>query len=93
MSVKIISYDLSYPEKFEDYEDLIGYIKSLGSWANPLYSVWLVDTNKTVSEIRDGAMRHMDSNDKLFVAKWSLASGWASYNLQKSVVDWLRNRK
>jgi hypothetical protein len=27
MSVKIISYDLGSPEKFEDYEDLIGYIK------------------------------------------------------------------
>lgn len=27
MSVKIISYDLGYPEKFEDYKDLIRYIK------------------------------------------------------------------
>lgn len=93
MSVKIISYDLGSPEKFEDYEDLIRYIKSLGSCAKPLYSVWFVDTDKTVSEIIDGAMRHIDSNDKIFVAKWSIVSGWASYNLPKSVVDWLRNRE
>ena len=92
MSVKIISYDLDYPEKFEDYEDLIGYIKSLGSWAKPLYSVWLVDTDKTASEIRDGAMRHIDNNDKLFVAEWNTDSGWASYNLPKSVTDWLSRR-
>ena len=92
MSVKIISYDLGSPEKFEDYEDLIEYIKSLGSWAKPLYSVWFVDTNKTVAEIRDGVMRHIDSNDKIFVAKWDTESGWASYNLPKSVTDWLRSR-
>lgn len=92
MSVKIISYDLGYPEKFEDYEDLIGYIKSLGSCAKPLYSVWFVDTNKTVTEIRDGAKRHIDSNDKIFVAEWDTESGWASYNLPKSVTDWLRSR-
>ena len=92
MSVKIISYDLGSPEKFEDYEDLIRYIKSLGSWAKPLYSVWLVDTDKTASEIRDGAMRHIDNNDKLFVAEWNTDSGWASYNLPKSVTDWLRSR-
>ena len=92
MSVKIISYDLGSPEKFEDYEDLIEYIKSLGSCAKPLYSVWFVDTNKTVAEIRDGAMRHIDSNDKIFVAKWDTESGWASYNLPKSVTDWLRSR-
>lgn len=92
MSVKIISYDLGSPEKFEDYEDLIRYIKSLGSWAKPLYSVWFVDTNKTVTKIRDGAKRHIDSNDKIFVAEWDTESGWASYNLPKSVTDWLRSR-
>lgn len=92
MSVKIISYDLGSPEKFEDYEDLIGYIKSLGPCVKPLYSVWFVDTNKTVAEIRDGAMRHIDSNDKIFVAKWDTRSGWASYNLPKSVTYWLHGR-
>lgn len=92
MSVKIISYDLGSPEEFEDYKNLIGYIKSLGSWAKPLYSVWFVDTNKTVSEIRDGAKRHTDSNDKIFVAEWDTKSGWASYALPKSVTDWLHNR-
>lgn len=92
MNVKIISYDLGSPEKFEDYEDLIRYIKSLGSWAKPLYSVWLVDTDKTVSEIRDEAKHLIDSNDKIFVAEWNTDSGWASYNLPKSVTDWLHSR-
>lgn len=58
----------------------------------PLYSVWFVDTNKTVSEIRDGAKRHTDSNDKIFVAEWDTRSGWASYALPKGVTDWLHNR-
>ena len=75
MSVRIISYDLGSTEKFEDYEDLIRYIKSLGPWAKSLYSVWFVDTNKTVTKIRDGAKRHIDSNDKIFVTEWDTESG------------------
>ena len=92
MSVKIISYDLGSPETSEDYEELIKYIKDLGSWAKPLYSVWFVDTDKTTKEIRDGAEAYMDSNDKLFVAKWDPSSGWASQRLPKSVTDWLHAR-
>lgn len=92
MSVKIISYDLGSPEELEDYKGLIEYIKRLGPWAKPLYSVWFVDTNKPVSEIRDEAQLHIDSNDKIFVAEWNPKSAWASYNLPKDVTDWLRNR-
>lgn len=92
MSVKIISYDLGVPESSDDYEELIRYIKGLGYWAKPLYSVWFVDTHKTVAEIRDGAMNYMDGNDKIFVAKWNPNSGWASQKLPKNVTDWLHAR-
>jgi hypothetical protein len=90
MSVKIISYDLGSPESSDDYKDLIEYIKSLGSWVKPLYSFWLVDTDKTCSTIRDGAKQYLDSNDKLFVAEWSV-DDWAIYRLPKTA-EWLKGK-
>jgi hypothetical protein len=92
MSVKIISYDLGSPETSGDYDDLIKYIKNLGSWAKPLYSVWLVDTSQTCTQIRDGAKVYLDGNDKLFVARFDPASGWASLRLPAEVTDWLHAR-
>ena len=47
----------------------------------PLYSVWFANTNKTVTEIRDGAKRHIDSNDKIFAAKWNAESGYLDGHL------------
>ena len=90
MSVKIISYDLGSPESSDDYKDLIEYVKSLGSWVKPLYSFWLVDTDKTCSTIRDGAKQYLDSNDKLFVAEWSV-DDWAIYRLPKTA-EWLKGK-
>lgn len=92
MSIKIISYDLSQPENSESYEDLIEYIKGLGSWAKPLYSVWFVDTDKTSSEIREGVKAYMDNNDRIFVAKWDPSNGWSSWRLPNDVTDWLHAR-
>lgn len=90
MSVKIISYDLGSPESSNNYKELIEYIKSLGSWIKPMYSFWLVDTDTTCGSIRDGAKRHLDSNDKFFVAKWSV-DDWATYRLPKTA-EWLRDK-
>ena len=91
MSVKIISYDLGQPETSADYEDLIDFIKSLGDYAKPLESYWLVDTNKTCKYIRDTAEQYLDDNDRFFVVRWSLED-WAGFRLPKGVADWLNNR-
>ena len=89
MSLKIISYDLNKPETSSDYEKLITYIKSLGSWAKPLESYWIVDTPKYCSTIRDEAKEYMDSNDEILVVSSPFES-WASYGLSKSVTEWLK---
>lgn len=93
MSVKIISYDLGSPESSSDYEELIKYIKGLGSWAKPLYSVWFVDTDKTSKQVREGAQAYMDKNDKIFVAKWNPSVGWSSSGLSDAVLKWLHARE
>jgi hypothetical protein len=90
MSVKLISYDLGVPETSQSYQDLIAYIKSLGDWCKPLYSYFLVDTNKHCSTIRDEAKAYLDTNDKFLVIN-SPVGNWASYNLSKTVTDWLNS--
>lgn len=83
----IISYDLIGPER--DYESLISKIKSYGTWAKALESVWLIRSTKSSSEIRDDLKSVIDSNDKLLIIENS--GGWATRNISKSVTEWIRN--
>lgn len=91
MSLKVISYDLGQPETSTSYKELIEYIKGLGTWAKPLESFWIVDTDKHCSTIRDEAKAYLDSNDELFVFSCPFSS-WASYGLSDDVTDWLKAR-
>jgi hypothetical protein len=91
MSLKIISYDLGKPETSADYKDLIEYVKSLGSWAKPLESFWIVDSPKYCSTIRDEAQEYLDSNDEILVVSCPFES-WASWGLDKDVTSWIKAR-
>lgn len=90
MSIKIISYDLGQPETSSDYEDLINYIKSLGDYVKPLESFWFVNTDYSCKHIRNNAKEHLDSNDRFFVAKWSL-DDWAGLRMRNNAGDWLNS--
>lgn len=91
MSVKIISYDLGGPETSASYRSLIGYIKSLGNWAKPLESYWLVETYSGCEQIVAGARPFLDQNDKLLVIEASLNSWW-SKGLDQEVIVWMKRR-
>jgi hypothetical protein len=91
MSLKIISYDLGQPETSASYTKLIDYIKSLGSWAKPLESFWIVDTPKHCSTIRDEAKEHLDGNDEILAVSCPF-DAWASYGISTKVTDWIKER-
>ena len=88
MSVFLISYDLGLIESREIYQSLISYIKSIDAWAKPLQSVWLIKTDKSASEIRDGLKTYLDSNDKVLVIE--VKKHWGSFGLSKDVTDWMK---
>ncbi|MEK7625927.1 MAG: SinR family protein [Patescibacteria group bacterium] len=90
MSIKIISYDLGAPETSGDYKDLIKFIKGLGDTCKPLESLWLVNTNKKCEYIRNEAKQYMDSNDRIFVARWGV-DDWAGLRLRNEAGKWLNN--
>lgn len=85
--IYLISYDLKYPGR--DYTNLISEIKSLGNWAKPLESVWLVDTNIDILSIVS-KLRSLDLTDKLFVVH--VSNPWRSVGLDQIVADWIQNR-
>lgn len=76
MASFIITYDLSKPGT--DYEGLYTAIKEIsGYWSSRLKSVWVVArTDLSASDIRDALTPHIDSNDKIFVARLSGEAAW-----------------
>jgi hypothetical protein len=89
MKTYLISYDLGVPETSDDYKKLIDYIKSYGTWAKPLYSVWFIKTDKSVSLVRDEIKNETDSNDKTLVIDVSEAN-WATSGVKKEVTGWMK---
>ena len=84
--VYCISYDLKTPGR--DYNTLIEAIKTYGAWWHQIGSVWLIVSNKTSASIRDELMRHIDRNDKLFVA--ALRKEWAGVGFNSDEYNWMK---
>lgn len=86
MSILMVSYDLVTPGR--DYADLYDALKAYGTWARPVESVWLIETDDTTGDVRDELLQHVDANDKLIVLLVD-DSEWATYNLSAKVGKWL----
>lgn len=89
MKTLLISYDLGVPETSDDYKTLIAYIKSFGTWAKPLYSVWLIKTDKTCAQVRDELNAKIDTNDKTLVMDVT-GVDWASMRVDREVTEWMK---
>jgi hypothetical protein len=88
MKTVMISYDLNRMGK--NYDDVISYITSLGPWARPLRSQWLVKTDLSTLDIIHGLRQHgADSDDYLLVMDVTKReAAWA--NLTKDVATWIK---
>ncbi|MFZ1321423.1 MAG: hypothetical protein WAT71_07690 [Ignavibacteria bacterium] len=90
MNCLLISYDLGSPESSSDYQNVIKYIKSLGKYTKPLYSVFLVVTNKSEVNVVDELIELTDNNDRILVINIT-SNDWATAGLNKSVNDWMND--
>ena len=86
MNSYIISYDLI---SNKDYDSLYEAIRSYGSYAHILESVWLIKSSSSSSEIRSHLQSFLDNDDKLFVARLTGESAW--FNLPISSSNWIHN--
>jgi len=85
MRTLIISYDLHKPG--QNYSALIEKIKSYRWWANLGKSAYLINTDKTVVEVRDNLKSVLDTNDSLFVSVAPPPSAWTG--LGTDVSKWI----
>ena len=74
MTSMIIEYDLRAPGR--NYDDLYKAIKAYGVWAHITESTWFIKTNENCAQVRDKLLKHMDSNDRIFVAVLTGVAAW-----------------
>lgn len=84
MAIMIVTYDLRKPDR--DYKPLYDYLESL-TYCWHIESVWMLDTNLSCAEIRDGMKGHMHEKDRIFVAQ--LQKHWSAFNYDCS--EWLKD--
>lgn len=89
MNTILVTYDLRGDEDSQEYARLIKEIKAFGDVIKPLYSVWLVRTTWTASQVRDDLRRWIDANDRLLV--WNVTGRAAAWHgLAPSHGAWIR---
>lgn len=87
MATHLITYDLRSPGR--DYEPVYDHIKSLGKWWHNIDSTWIVVSNLSDVQIRDGLSAVVDGNDKVVVL--TLAGSGAWRGLTTSGSTWLKD--
>lgn len=82
MAIILVTYDLCAPGR--DYTSVHSYLKTF-TYCKGLESVWLLDTQRAPTTIRDELRSKIDSSDKVFVTR--VTREWASWNF--TCADWL----
>ncbi|MGX4584065.1 CRISPR-associated protein Cas2 [Paenibacillus chitinolyticus] len=80
---KIVTYDLCAPGK--KYDNLITAIKAYPGCAKLTESCWIIATQDSCKTIRENLYQHLDSNDRIFVAKLTGEAAWK--NTLSSIED------
>lgn len=88
--VSPVKIDVAIRSTGQNYDALITYLQSGDWWAKPLKSSFLVKTSVNVSDLRDGLLKHIDSNDDVLVINVD-GKSWASYGLPDEINNWIRD--
>ncbi len=87
MRTLLIAYDLNSPG--QDYKQLTEQLKSYTRWWHHLDSTWLINTTKSVTEVRDELKPYLDSGDELLVVEVH-RSAYAWIGFRGRAGDWIR---
>lgn len=88
MAAYIVAYDLQ--KQGQNYECLIGKLKTYPTRWHMQQSVWIIDTTESSVQIRDFLTPCLDTNDKLFVGRLSNEAAWYGYTSE--ITQWLKQR-
>jgi len=88
MSAYLVTYDLM--AQGQNYTCITQKLKSYPTHWHAQGSVWIIETDQTAAQVRDGLLLCLDSNDKLIVARLAGEAAWFGYPAQ--VTKWLKDR-
>lgn len=86
----IVAFDLRQPSMPSDYARVAEAIKAYGTWLKLQQNVWIIESAKSHTEIRDELQRSVRANDWVFVGRMN-ASAWK--NLTEEQQQWLLGRR
>jgi hypothetical protein len=84
MAVILVSYTLKQQDR--NYQNVYDYLQKF-THCRGMDSIWLLDTNKSPSQIRDDIGTLIDHNDAVFVTR--MAGDWAARH--SGYGDWLNH--
>lgn len=86
MAYFVISYDLHNQRNYEPVWNL------LDSWGavRLLESLWLLDTEASAKEVRDGLKHIVDDDDSIVAIELKTGSLWAGQKAKPEGINWLR---
>jgi hypothetical protein len=87
MAVYIVTYDLR--QSGQNYTCITNKLESFAVHWHMQGSVWIIETSKTVSEIRDALAGCLDQNDNLFVGRLHGLSAWMGF--PEKANQWLKS--
>ena len=83
--IYIVSYDLS--NSGQRYDELISKIKESPAWARLGGSAYLVESDKSATDLRNNYKSCLDENDKIYVGRVSAPAAWSG--MPHDVSDWI----
>ncbi|WP_161734829.1 SinR family protein [Sphingobium yanoikuyae] len=84
----MVAYDLH--QQGQNYDCIIRKLKNYPTHWHMQGSVWIVDTNQTSVEVRDGLAKCLDQNDKLMVWRLDKEAAWSGY--PEGISNWIKDR-
>ncbi len=77
MNKHLVTYDLvGTDETSDDYARLIDAIKHYPWWGKIQMSAWIIRASDAAADVRTALARHIDADDRLFVARLSGETAW-----------------
>ena len=72
----------------QDYSIISEKIKSYSAWAKPFDRTWLIKTDRSAVEIRDGLASSINRRGSILVMEVS-RTAWATSMVDNKVNDWM----
>jgi 23S rRNA pseudoU1915 N3-methylase RlmH len=70
-----------------NYDAIAEYLKGFSSWAHVHESLWFINSNKAVSEVRDELNHMVQTGDRVIVLDVT-GDAWGT-NFRDEITDWM----